>query len=219
MTSAVVRARDLWLEYASAGGRGSVWALRGIDLDVEPGSFVGIMGPSGSGKSSLLHVLAGLLPPTRGSVEFRDSPWRYPVARSSETRRTAVGIVFQDPFLVSHWTLAENLRVQQLVASGEAIGAIADRLGIRSLLGEFPDRVSAGERQRAAVARALVNGPGLILADEPTSCLDSENGRNVMRVLSGKRGEAALVVCSHDPRMLEGADRHYRIEDGVLRDG
>ena len=215
MTDSLIEAKDLWLDYAGAR---MVRALRGVNLSVEPGSFIGVLGPSGSGKSSLLYALAGLRRPSRGTVVFQQSPWPYPIGLGAARRRLLLGFVFQEPFLIPHWTIAENIRVQQTGPCGARIEELAAKLGILHLLGEFPDRLSAGERQRASVARALVNDPILVLADEPTSCLDTENGRNVMSVLGEALGRAALVVCSHDPRMLAGASRVYRMEDGTLSD-
>lgn len=216
MSARLLEAKNLWLDYA---GPRTSHALRGIDLAVESGSFVGVMGPSGAGKSSLLCVLAGLRQPSRGEVSFRGTPWPFPIGLGADRRRVSIGFVFQEPFLVPHWTIAENLRVQQFVPRRDRIVELASRLGIARLLDEFPDRLSAGERQRASVARALVNDPLLILADEPTSCLDSENGLNVMNLLTETLGRAALVVCTHDHRMLSGASQLFRMEDGTLLGG
>ncbi len=213
MSEPIVQARDLWLEY---GGARSVRALRGLTLAVEAGTFVGIMGPSGSGKSSLLYALAGLRRPTRGSVAFQGAAWPERIAHGSDRRRSSLGFVFQEPFLVAHWTVGENIAVQQTKPNAARIQALAASLGIERLLDEVPDRLSAGERQRASIARALVNDPMLVLADEPTSCLDTDSGRNAMSVLAAARRKAALVVCSHDARMLSGADIRYRLEDGTL---
>ena len=213
MSEPILQARDIWLEYD--GGR-TVLALRGIDMAVEAGAFLGIMGPSGSGKSSLFHVLAGLRRPTRGLVTFLSAPWPFPIGRGALRRRASLGFVFQEPFLIPHWTVAENIRVQACTSNPGRIDRLGADLGIAHLLDEFPDRLSAGERQRVSVARALVNDPVLVLADEPTACLDTENGRNVMKILTESIGRAALVVCSHDSRMLAGATRVYRMEDGAF---
>jgi len=213
MTDPLLQARDLWLDYS---GTRTVRALRGVDLRVEAGAFVGIMGPSGSGKSSLLYALAGLRRPSRGTVALQELPWRFPIGLDAARRRALLGFVFQEPFLIPHWTIAENIRVQQTSSGRTRIDDLAAKLEISHVLGEFPDRVSAGERQRASVARALVNDPILVLADEPTSCLDTENGLNVMRVLREALGRAGLVVCSHDPRMIASASRVWRMKDGTL---
>jgi putative ABC transport system ATP-binding protein len=128
-----------------------------------------------------------------------------------------VGFVFQESFLVSHLTLRENARIQATSSTAvQRITVLADSLGIRALLDELPGRMSAGERQRGGILRALVNDPLLILADEPTSSLDHETGLEVMDLLWRYAGGAALVVCSHDPSMLERAGRVLQLRDGVL---
>jgi len=213
MTPVVLEARDVWLDYDS--GR-PVHALRGVDLGLRRGDFLGVMGPSGSGKSSLLYVLAGLRRPTRGLVTFLGRPWPERAGDAAERRLSSVGFVFQEPLLIPHLTLRENALAASLDPDDARVVTLARRLGMEDLLDEFPARVSAGERQRAGLVRALVNDPVLVLADEPTACLDTANGLNVMRLLAETAREAALVVCSHDRRMLAFADRIRRIEDGRL---
>jgi ABC-type lipoprotein export system ATPase subunit len=128
-----------------------------------------------------------------------------------------VGFVFQESFLVPHLTLRENARLQAASPTAvQRIPALADSLGIKGLLDELPGRISAGERQRGGILRALVNDPPLILADEPTSSLDHETGLEVVDLLWRCAGGAALVVCSHDPSMLTRADRVLQLRDGVL---
>jgi putative ABC transport system ATP-binding protein len=213
MNRIVLEAGHVGLDYSN--GR-LTHVLRGIDLVLLKGDYVGVMGPSGSGKSSLLYVLAGLRQPTYGEVRFLGRPWPPRISRSADVRRRSVGFVFQEPRLVSHLTIGENIQVQSADGNVTHIVQLARRLGIANLLDELPERLSNGERQRASVARALVNEPVLLLADEPTASLDTENGLSVMSLLADTRGHAAVLVCSHDPRMLTSISRVYQIIDGVL---
>jgi len=128
-----------------------------------------------------------------------------------------VGFVFQESFLVSHLTLRENAQIQAASQTAvDRITSLAESLGIRALLDEMPGRISAGERQRGAILRALANDPLLILADEPTSSLDHQTGLEVVDLLWRCAGSAALVVCSHDASMLGRASRVLQLRDGVL---
>lgn len=215
MRTPLLEAQNVWLEYRD--GTRAAKVLRGVSLDLATGHSLGIMGPSGSGKSSLLLVLAGLRVPTRGSVRLGGVEWPSNPGASADRRRHQVGFVFQESFLVPHLTLRENARLQAASPTAvERITALAESLGIRALLDELPGRMSAGERQRGGILRALVNDPLLILADEPTSSLDHETGLDVVDLLWRCAGGAALVVCSHDPSMLERANRVLQLRDGVL---
>lgn len=215
MSTPRLEAHDLWLEYRDGARTAEV--LRGVSLDLAAGQSLGIMGPSGSGKSSLLLVLAGLRAPTRGIVQLGGVEWPSNPGASADRRRRHLGFVFQESFLVSHLTLRENARLQAASPTAvERIAALAESLGILALLDDLPGRMSAGERQRGGILRALVNDPLLILADEPTSSLDHETGLQVVELLWRCAGGAALIVCSHDPSMLERANRVLQLRDGVL---
>jgi len=215
MSPPLLEVRDVGLQYRDGTRAANV--LRGVSLDLAAGHSLGIMGPSGSGKSSLLLVMAGLRAPTRGSVRLAGVEWPSNPGASADRRRRQVGFVFQESFLVPHLTVRENARLQAASPTAVArITPLSESLGIRSLLDELPGRISAGERQRGGILRALVNDPLLILADEPTSSLDHETGLEVMDVLWRCAGGAALVVCSHDPSMLERANRVLQLRDGML---
>jgi putative ABC transport system ATP-binding protein len=178
---------------------------------------VGLLGPSGSGKSSLLFLLAGLRQPTRGRLIFRGAEWPRNGDRAAELRRSAIGLVFSDPFLVPYLTVRENAMLQALPdVPPSRVEVLADALGIGHLVDEFPTALSSGEAQRASVLRALVNGPQLVLADEPTAHLDRETGLQAVSALRHSAIRSSLVIASHDPRVLATADRICTLDDGLL---
>jgi putative ABC transport system ATP-binding protein len=215
MSGPLLEAVNVGLDYVD--GPRAQTVVRDVSLVIRAGEFVGLMGPSGSGKSSLLFVLAGLRPPSRGEVRLFGEPWSRLVPRAAERRRRHLGLVFQDPFLISYLTLRENAAAQALDAEARArIDPLALDLGVREVLDDLPERVSTGERQRASVMRALVNSPAVVLADEPTAHLDRASGDQVVRRLAEVASEAALLVATHDPHVLERADRVLRLEDGRL---
>jgi putative ABC transport system ATP-binding protein len=211
----VLSARGLRLEYADGSRR--VVAVADLDLDVRRGEFVGLVGPSGSGKSSLLFLLAGLRAPTAGTVSLLGEPLPRGADASAARRRRHVGFVFQEPFLVPYLTVRENALVHAETPEAAArVEDLAARIGIAPLLDERPHRISGGERQRAGLLRALANAPDLVLADEPTAFLDHPTGHAVMDLLRARLDASALVVVTHDPEMLVGADRVLHLRDGRL---
>ena len=217
LSDAVLAARGLTLEYQDGARR--VRAVDALDLDVRRGEFVGLVGPSGSGKSSVLFLLAGLRPPTGGTVFLLGEPLPRGADASAALRRRHVGFVFQEPFLVPYLSVRETALVHADAGGDDAsdrLESLADRIGLLPLLDERPHRLSGGERQRAGVLRALVNAPDLILADEPTAFLDHPTGHAVMNVLRSHLEGSALLVVTHDPEMLEGASRVLHLRDGRL---
>ncbi len=212
----LLEARGLVLEYHD--GTRDVRAVDDVDLVVARGEFVGLVGPSGSGKSSLLFLLAGLRAPTAGTVRLlgHDLP-RHPDA-SADLRRRHVGFLFQEPFLVPYLSVRENAtaHADDAAAARERLEAIAAEIGMTHLLDERPHRLSGGERQRAGILRALAQAPDLVLADEPTGSLDQATGHAVMTALRAHAGDAGLVVVTHDHAMLAGADRVLHLRDGRL---
>ncbi|MBK9088798.1 MAG: ABC transporter ATP-binding protein [Holophagales bacterium] len=197
--------------------------LSGASLSVEPGEFVLLEGPSGSGKTTLLAVAAGLLVPSRGTVLLDSRPLEAGDRRTSaERRRRQVGFVFQRPSLLPGLTLEENVSLAGALAGlppAETAGEttrLLSRLGLGHVAARRPGEVSGGEEQRAAVARALVHRPALVLADEPTGNLDRATGRAVaecLAALAGERGVGVLVA-THDDRLAPFCTRRLRLVDG-----
>ena len=204
------------LEYSDHGR--PVFACRDIDLEVRENEFLGILGPSGSGKSSLLYLLSGLKVPTGGDVTFRgQSLPGMDEDRRSRLRLKEFGFVFQTPFLLGYLNALENVLVSAPHAADRDIAlSLLDDLGIGAKSHRLPHELSGGERQRVCVARALLGRPSVVFADEPTAALDHKNGVATVRLLNRLRGEGSLVMVTHDPTMLEEADRIVRIVDGQV---
>ncbi len=208
-------------------GAGAVRALKGVSLGLAGGELTLLMGPSGSGKTTLLSVLGGMLRPTQGTVrvlgQALTDAGNGALAR---IRRDHIGFVFQSYRLFPTLNAIDNVRVALDVRGAPAawaIGRARDVLasvGMAHKLRAFPHQLSGGEQQRVAIARAIVGDASVILADEPTGSLDSENGQEVMALLARiarDPGRAVLVV-THDPRTLPFADRMVRMEDGRILD-
>jgi putative ABC transport system ATP-binding protein len=207
-------------------GATAVQALRGVDLQVEPGAMVAVMGPSGSGKSTLLTIAGSLEEPTEGEVLIDGTPLsRMSRNAKARLRRRSVGYVFQDFNLLPGLTAVENVALPLELdgISGRRARATGKRalddLGLSDRADQFPDQLSGGERQRVAIARAVVGDRHLVLADEPSGALDSVNGEAVMRMLheACKRGVAAVVV-THDAQLASWADRVVFLRDGNIVD-
>jgi putative ABC transport system ATP-binding protein len=222
--SGVLQLRGVSMTYLD--GTDEVHALREVDLIVEAGKMVAVMGPSGSGKSTLLTIAGALETPTSGEVLVTGQPLSA-MSRDDRARlrRRAIGYVFQDFNLLPGLTAAENVALPlelDGMGAGKARAAglrALDELGLAERAARFPDQLSGGERQRVAIARAVVGDRRLLLADEPTGALDSENGEAVMRMMLAacKHGVAAVVV-THDAQLASWADRVLFIRDGRVVD-
>lgn len=220
----LLEAKEIRKVYTTRLGGNSVEALRNVNLSVDEGEYVAIMGESGSGKTTLLNILAALDKPTSGSVllEGRDFS-KLEESEAAEFRRDNLGFVFQEFNLLDTFTLEDNIYLP-LVLSGmkheEMNGRlmpIADILGITELLKKYPYEVSGGQKQRAAVARALVTEPSLILADEPTGALDSKSSDELLRLFGeiNRTGQTILMV-THSVKAASHASRVLFIKDGQV---
>lgn len=199
-----------------------VEALRGVDIDIDRGEFVAIIGPSGSGKSTLFHVLGGLTPPTAGNVSI-DGVDLSSLSESGRTRLrgTKVGFVFQKYNLLPTLSARDNIAIARDIAGKplEADAGFLDALrllGIEQRLDHKPRALSGGEQQRVAIARAIVNHPAILLADEPTGNLDSQNSDAVLgllRDLNHRLGQTILMI-THNPEAAAFADRVVKMRDG-----
>ena len=216
----MLRARDLVLDYRS--GTSVVHAVDTVSLEVAQDSFVGLIGPSGSGKSSLMYLLSGLKRPTRGQVTFDDHEYGdLSTAGLMRLRRERYGFVFQQHFLINYLTATENVVVGAVKRNGQAAAyaeELLGRIGLGDKLRTRPYELSIGERQRVAVARALVHRPAIVFADEPTASLDQATGHEVINLLAEYRREegGSVVVETHDSEMLTGADQVVHMRDGRL---
>ncbi|MHB8635640.1 MAG: ABC transporter ATP-binding protein [Fimbriimonadaceae bacterium] len=215
MSAPIVEARAATLRYWDHGRE--VFACRSIDLAVAPGEFLGILGPSGSGKSSLLYLLSGLKLPTAGQVELDGLDLKAMTdERRSKIRLNEFGFVFQQPYLLGYLSALENVLVAQRGSGDEALDLL-DRLGVGEKAHRLPHELSGGERQRVCVARALLGTPKVVFADEPTASLDHTNGLAVVELLHQHRGAGSVVMVTHDRSMLQPADRVVIIEDGRIQ--
>jgi putative ABC transport system ATP-binding protein len=211
----MIRAEALTLRYFDHGR--IIHACEAIDLTIRPGEFVGILGPSGSGKSSLLYLLSGLRAPTSGVVEFqgRRLETLTPAERAA-IRLRSFGFVFQQPFLLNYLTAIENACLGQTQPRYDHARRVLERLGIGDLAHRWPHELSGGESQRVCVARALAKDPKVVFADEPTASLDHATGAAVVDLLVSHLGGGALVMATHDPSMLSRATRIIRLADGRI---
>lgn len=201
-----------------------VKALDGVSFSVEQGEFVAIIGPSGSGKSTLLHILGGVDTPTSGSVIINDTD----ISQLDETalaifRRRQIGLIYQFYNLIPILTVEENLTLPLLLdgrkPDKKQVQTLIDKLGLSHRLTHLPNQLSGGQQQRVSIGRALVNNPALLLADEPTGNLDSENSKEIIALLRhfNKEFKQTVIIITHDEKIALSADRIISIEDGRIK--
>ena len=207
-------------------GKVEVPALRGVNLQVPSGEFLAIIGPSGSGKSTLFHIIGGLTPPTSGRVHVADMD----LALLTDTGRTqlrkkTVGFVFQKFNLLPNLTARDNIAVARFISGNKGstppeFQEILRALGIENRLDHKPNALSGGEQQRVAIARAIVNHPAILLADESTGNLDTENSKAVLEILRGlnERTGQTILMITHNPEAAAFAHRTIRMRDGRVMD-
>ena len=222
---AIIEVRELRKIYRV--GDVDVAALRGLDLDVLPAEFLSIVGPSGSGKSTLFHIIGGLAPPTSGRVRVADGDLATMTeAGRTRLRRRTVSFVFQKFNLLPNLTARDNIAVARHLAGLELkpdpqFEEVVRLLGIARRLDHKPNALSGGEQQRVAIARAIVNHPAILLADEPTGNLDTENSKAVLEVLrdlNERLGQTILMI-THNPEAAAYGHRTVHMRDGRIVDG
>jgi ABC-type lipoprotein export system ATPase subunit len=206
--------------------RGDVDAVKGLDLEVPRGQFAAIVGRSGSGKSSLMAMIGGLSRPTRGAVRVEDTDiWALPDDRLAQFRNREIGFVFQFASLLPTLRIIDNVALPALLgrpretkAAYRTAAELLGQLGLSEYVDAYPSEISSGEQRRAVIARALINAPSLLLADEPTSDLDEPTEIEIMdqlRELNRDRG-MTLIMVTHNLRLAEQSDRVLHIANGSL---
>ena len=228
----VLEVQDIIRNYSKKGdgarpAEDDIKVIRGISMKVEKGDFLGIMGKSGCGKSTLLRVLGLLDRPTEGKIYFEDFDteelWKDELA---DIRRRKIGFIFQDYYLMDSLTVRENMILPMILDKADSAEMkkraekYAEQFEISHLLDKKPTELSGGEKQRAAICRALINDPELILADEPTGNLDSRTSDEVIALLkmSVEKYGQTLVMITHDEDIAQIADRILAIEDGKVEE-
>jgi putative ABC transport system ATP-binding protein len=224
MSESIISVRDLRKVYHA--GEVDVHALRGVNLEVRRGEFLSIVGHSGSGKSTLFNIIGGLTPPTSGIVMVDGRNLRE-MSEGDRTnlRKAAIGFVFQKYNLLPTLTARDNIEIARSIAGrngthSEQFQEALQLLGIAHRLDHKPRALSGGEQQRVAIARAIVNHPAILLADEPTGNLDTENSDNVLRLLRdlNERIGQTIVMITHNPEAAAYGHRIARMKDGVILD-
>ena len=220
----ILEIQNLSKTYGS--GDTMVKALDNVSFSVDKGEFVAIVGPSGSGKSTLLHILGGVDTPTSGKVIIDKTD----ISKLDETalaifRRRQIGLVYQFYNLIPILTVEENLTLPLLLDGRKPdkrqIADMVERLGLSKRLTHLPNQLSGGQQQRVSIGRALINNPAIMLADEPTGNLDSENSKEIVSLLRrfNKEFNQTVIIITHDERIALSADRVISIEDGkIVRD-
>lgn len=204
-------------------GETMVKALDNVSFTVDQGEFVAIIGPSGSGKSTLLHILGGVDTPTSGSVIINNTD----ISTLNETalaifRRRQIGLIYQFYNLIPILTVEENITLPLLLdgrkPDKKMIESLVDRLGLEKRLKYLPNQLSGGQQQRVSIGRAMVNNPALMLADEPTGNLDSENSREIISLMRklNKENNQTVIIITHDEKIALSADRIISVEDGRI---
>ena len=191
-------------------------ALENINLEINKGEFICLIGESGSGKSTLLSLLSTLLKPTSGELFFEGKNYK-DIKDIDNFRKTNVGFIFQFHYLINYLTVKENIKLANEKATNDEIYNLLKILKIENLLDKYPNEISGGQKQRVAIARALINKPKVIIADEPTGNLDSKNSLNVFEILK-KLSESGttIIVATHDKELAKFANKIYEVKDGKI---
>jgi len=223
MSEVLLSARGLKKTYVM--GKRTLEVLRGVDVEIARGDFVALRGASGTGKSTLLHLIGGLDTPNAGEIFFDgESLTQFSESELTHFRNRRVGFVFQAYHLLPELTALENVCLPARVAriatgtAAKRAGELLARVGLKDRLDHKPSELSGGEQQRVAIARALINEPELLLADEPTGNLDSHTGGDIIELLKSLRPEKrmTLVIATHDEKVASHAQRVIQLVDGQI---
>ena len=191
-------------------------ALENINLEINKGEFVCLIGESGSGKSTLLSILSTLLKPTNGELFFENTNYK-DIKDIDNFRKTNIGFIFQFHYLINYLTVKENIKLANEKATNDEIYNLLKILKIENLIDKYPNEISGGQKQRVAIARALINKPKVIIADEPTGNLDSKNSLNVFEILKNLSEEGTtIIVATHDKELAKFANKIYEVKDGKI---
>lgn len=217
MTKHVLEFEDVWKTYSM--GDAEVNALAGLNLALKEGSFTAVMGPSGSGKSTFLHVSGILDTPTRGLFRINGRQTsELSLKEQALLRRNEIGFVFQRFNLLSQLSALENVMLPMINKDSEKAIGVLDKMGLEDKYHKRPTQLSGGEQQRVAISRALINDPSLILADEPTGELDTDNAQSIMQILQdlNRKAGVSIVVVTHNPASASFADEIINMRDGKI---
>ncbi|EKF85783.1 ABC transporter ATP-binding protein [Methanobacterium formicicum] len=215
--SKLIEFNNVWKTYKM--GDGELNAIAGLDLSLEDGSFTAVMGPSGSGKSTFLHITGILDTPTRGTFRLNGkNTTKLSVKEQARLRRNEIGFIFQRFNLMSQLTVLENVMLPMIREDSQKAKNIIDLMGLNGKHDKRPGQLSGGEQQRVAIARALVNDPSIILADEPTGELDTQNANTIMQILQdlNQNKGVSIVMVTHNPDAADFAHEVLHMRDGVL---
>lgn len=223
----LIQARSVSKTYAGKAGAKEVQVLRGIDIDIPAGAMCAIVGSSGSGKSTLLHILGGLDRPTDGQILFKGSDIaRYSSDEISQFRNKEIGFVFQFHHLLPEFTALENVMMPGLARTFK-LNEVTDRatallteFGLKDRLNHRPGMLSGGEQQRVSMARALINNPSLLLADEPTGNLDEQNTSHLMGLISelNTSRNLTIIMVTHDLNLAQRCAYQIHLKDGIVNE-
>ncbi|MCT7405932.1 ABC transporter ATP-binding protein [Aliarcobacter cryaerophilus] len=191
-------------------------ALENINLEINKGEFVCLVGESGSGKSTLLSIISTLLKPTKGELFFENLNYKN-IKDIDDFRKTNIGFIFQFHYLINYLTIKENIKLANEKATENEIHNLLKILRIENLSNKYPNQISGGQRQRVSIARALINKPKVIIADEPTGNLDSKNSLNVFEIFKKlSQEQVTIIVATHDKNLAKFANKIYEVKDGKI---
>ena len=191
-------------------------ALENINLEINKGEFICLVGESGSGKSTLLSIISTLLKPTKGELFFENLNYKN-IKDIDDFRKTNIGFIFQFHYLINYLTVKENIKLANEKATENEIYNLLKILRIENLSNKYPNEISGGQRQRVSIARALINKPKVIIADEPTGNLDSKNSLNVFEIFKKlSQEQVTIIVATHDKNLAQIANKIYEVKDGKI---